>query len=294
MEGTDMKNMEQSKYPVKFIQTLIGKTAHVILFSDGKKYVVKWNGTKNDRAKEVVNEYVVGSLARLLSLPVVPFEVVNIPEEFINNTPELHSKKFKFNPGRQYACLYIDNSIVLEEVSKTFPSRTEINNHGVLAAMVVFDLWVNNTDRTMSNLILERLGEGGYYFHMIDHGNCFPAGYLWSVKTLSEKPKNDFPYQETYRWVFSILNEQDFTPYVEKIVSLPNEFIYEVTQTIPADWNIVNEEREALYHFLVEQKKHLPNLLANYIDKYKNNLFNKKEAEKKKKKEKEKKKEKKK
>ncbi len=36
-----METMGQSKYPVELVQTLIGGTVHVILFSDGKKYVVK-------------------------------------------------------------------------------------------------------------------------------------------------------------------------------------------------------------------------------------------------------------
>ena len=60
-----------TKYPVKYVQTLRGGTAHVILFSDGKEYVVKWFGTKKEREKEVVNEYLIGKLAELLSLPVI-------------------------------------------------------------------------------------------------------------------------------------------------------------------------------------------------------------------------------
>ncbi|WP_440970227.1 HipA family kinase [Peribacillus frigoritolerans] len=284
-----METMGQSKYPVELVQTLIGGTAHVILFSDGKKYVVKWNGTQNKRAKEVVNEYVVGKLAKYLSLPVVPFELVYIPDEFIKNTPKLHSKKYKFSSGWQYACLFIENSIVLDEVYKAFPSKTEVKNHDMLAAMVVFDLWVNNIDRTMSNLLLEHLSEGGYFVHMIDHGICFPGGYQWSAKTLTQKLKYDIPYQETYRWAFSMLNEEDFTSVVEKIVSLPNELIYEVTQSIPGEWGVSKEESEALYNFLVGQKSHLPSLITNFIDQYKSNIVNKKDKDDKEKKHKEKK-----
>ncbi|MEY9870478.1 hypothetical protein ABIE66_005984 [Peribacillus sp. B2I2] len=276
-----METMGQSKYPVELVQTLVGGTAHVILFSDGKKYVVKWNGTQNKRAKEVVNEYVVGKLAMFLSLPVVPFELVFIPEEFIKNTPKLHSKKYKFSSGYQYACLFIENSMVPDEVVKAFPSKTEVKNQDMLAAMVVFDLWVNNIDRTMSNLLLEHLSDGSYFVHLIDHGICFPGGYQWSAKTLTQKLNYDFPYQETYRWAFSMLNEEDFTSFVDKIVSLPNELIYEVTQSIPEEWGVSNEESAALYNFLVEQKSHLPNLITNFINQYKSNIVNKKDKEKK-------------
>lgn len=276
-----METMGQSKYPVELVQTLVGGTAHVIRFSDGKKYVVKWNGTQSKRAKEVVNEYVVGKLAMFLSLPVVPFELVFIPEEFIKNTPKLHSKKYKFSSGCQYACLFIENSIVPDEVVKAFPSKTEVKNHDMLAAMVVFDLWVNNIDRTMSNLLLEHLSDGSYFVHLIDHGICFPGGYQWSSKTLTQKLNYDIPYQETYRWAFSMLNEEDFTSFVDKIVSLPNELIYEVTQSIPEEWGVSTEESAALYNFLVEQKSHLPNLITNFINQYKSNIVNKKDKEKK-------------
>jgi hypothetical protein len=266
-QGKDI--LEQQKYPDKYVQTLLGGTAHIIFFSDGKKYVVKWNHTRKKRAREAVNEYVVGKLAELLSLPVVPFELVYIPDEFIKKTPELISKKYKFSSGRQYSCLFIENSIVFNDVFETPPSKSEVKNHEMLAGMAVFDQWVHNFDRTMNNLLLERLSEGGYYVHMIDHGRCFPGGYTWSSQTLSENREYILDYQETYRWVFSLLNDrEDFLSFVETIISLPNKLIYEVTQSIPKEWQVSTDDREALYHFLVEQKNHLPNVTASMIDYY--------------------------
>jgi hypothetical protein len=87
---------EQPLYPVKYVQVLRGGTAHVILFNDGKEYVVKWFGVKKERGKEVVNEYVVAKLAQLLSLPNIPFKLVYIPEYFLKKTPELQQKSLMF------------------------------------------------------------------------------------------------------------------------------------------------------------------------------------------------------
>jgi len=87
---------EQPLYPVKYVQVLRGGTAHVILFNDGKEYVVKWFGVKKDRGKEVVNEYVFAKLAQLLSLPNIPFKLVYIPEYFLKKTPELQQKSLMF------------------------------------------------------------------------------------------------------------------------------------------------------------------------------------------------------
>ena len=266
-QGID--SLKQSKIPIEFIQTLDGGTAHVILFSDGNKYVVKWNGTRKKRAREVVNEYVVGKLAELLSLPVVPFELVNIPKEFIKKTPELKSKKYKFSSGYHFCCLFFENSNVFDDVSENPPSKGEVKNRVMLAGMTVFDQWVHNFDRTMSNLLLEHLSEGGFYVRMIDHGRCFPGEYTWSSQTLSVIREYKPDYQEAYQWVFSLLDDQkDLLAFVETIITLPNQSIYEVIQSIPKEWQVSVEDREALYQFLLEQKNHLPNVIAGMIDYY--------------------------
>ncbi|WP_445489996.1 HipA family kinase [Niallia sp. 03133] len=255
---------KQDLYPVKYVQALRGGTAHVILFSDGKKYVVKWNGTNKDRGKEVVNEYVIGKLAELLSLPVIPFELVYIPQEFIKKTPELHSKKFNYSSGYQYGCVFIENCLVFEDVTQNLPTRADIQNRDMLAGITVFDQWVNNTDRGTMNVILEPLSDSSYYVHMIDHGRCFPGRYKWSAQTLTEKPEYNFHWP-FYIWAFSLLDPNELTSFIAKIVDLPNESIYEVIQTIPKEWNLSKEDSEALYQFLLIQKTNLLEIVDSII-----------------------------
>jgi hypothetical protein len=258
--------MKQSKYPVKYVQSLRGGTAHVILFNDGKKYVVKWYGTTKERGKEVVNEYVVGKLAALLSLPVIPFELVYIPKEFIEKTPELQSKGHNYSSGYHYGCVFIENAVVFEDVREAPPSKAGVKNYDMLAEITVFDQWVNNSDRGTTNVILEPLVEGGYYVHMIDHGRCFPGRYHWSAQTLSEKPEYNFHWP-FYKWVYSLLdNSKELTSFAEKIVGFPNKLIYEVIQSIPEEWYVSTEDREALYRFFLKQKSNLPDIVASIIN----------------------------
>ncbi|WP_394236017.1 HipA family kinase [Niallia oryzisoli] len=280
MEEINSINLGLSKYPVQFIETLPGGTAHVILFSDGNNYVVKWNGTESRRAKEVINEYVVSKLGMLLSLPVVPFQPVYISSEFINKTPELQSTRYSFNPGLQSACLFIGGSITLKEVYTSLTAKTEIQNHDMLGAMVVFDHWVFNYDRTLRNVLMEQHSDGSYYFHMIDHGKCFPGGYTWTPQTIIEKRNKKLSYRETYQWIISILNGEDFTSFIEKIAAIPHELIYEVIQSIPEEWQVSTEERAALVTFLIEQKSNLPTLMESFINRYSGNKSTKKKKKK--------------
>jgi hypothetical protein len=259
-----------TKYPVKYVQTLRGGTAHVILFSDGKEYVVKWFDAKKGREKEVVNEYLIGKLAELLSLPVIPFDLVFIPEEFIKKTPELQSTKLNYSSGYQYGCVFIENSTVFENVRVNPPTKTDVKNRDMLAGITVFDQWVNNSDRGTMNVILEILNDGGYYVHMIDHGRVFPGRYQWSAQTLSESPVYNYHWP-FYKWTFSLLDDhKELTSFIEKIVKLPNKSIYQVIESIPKEWNVKTKDRDALYKFLLEQKNKLPEIVERIIQHHSN------------------------
>jgi hypothetical protein len=135
--------MEQSIYPVKYVQRLRGGTAHVLLFNDGKEYVVKWYGVKKKRQKEVVHEYLVAKLAQLLSLPIIPFKLVYIPEDFIKKTPELKQKKHNYISRYHFGYVYIENCTVFENVRENPLSETEVKNRDMLAGITVFDQWLN-------------------------------------------------------------------------------------------------------------------------------------------------------
>lgn len=272
MMAQDKDVIKESKYPIQYVQALRGGTAHVILFNDGKKYVVKWFGVKKGREKEVVNEYLIGKLAQLLSLPAIPFDLVYIPEEFLKKTPQLQSSKQTYRSGYHYGCVFIENCTVFEGVRQRPPSKMEVKNRETLAGITVFDQWVNNSDRGTMNVILEILNEGGYYVHMIDHGRVFPGRYQWSAQTLVENQPEYNYHWPFYKWAYSLLDNQDeLVSFIDRIVAVPNESIYEVINSIPAEWEVAKEDKEALYQFLLNQKNNLPEIVANIIQ-YHNSL----------------------
>jgi hypothetical protein len=250
--------MEQLIYPVMYVKAK--KVHHVILLSDGKEYTVKWR-SGNIENKEVVNEYIVGKLAKLLSLPVIPFELFYIPDDFIKKTPELHLNN-NYSSGYQFGRLIINNSIKFADVAEAPPSKTEVKNRDMLAWMTVFDQWVHNSNRNVNDLLLESLNEGGYFVHMMNHNKCFPGRYLWSAQTLGQKPEYTV-LNHIYRWCFSLLDDhEELTAFAERIASLANELIHEVIETIPQELEVSNGDREALYNYLVIHKNHMPKVAA--------------------------------
>lgn len=250
--------------PVKYLETLPGKAAHLFSFSDGNRYAVKCKNNFHG-TRELVNELVVARLGQLLSLPVVPFKIVNMSEGQIQQIPKTFSSHYK--PGNQFASLYIDHCVGLAK-KPPYPAKKEVKNPQDLAGILVFDHWVHGADRTKSNILLMRLPDGQYDIHMIDHGKCFPGGYKWNAETL-QKPKKFKKDSVVHIWTVGMLEDLTIiSSYIEQILSLPEASIEEVIRNIPEDWDVSLEDREALFRYLKERKKTLADSVYTFVKKY--------------------------
>ncbi|WP_152396907.1 hypothetical protein [Paenibacillus guangzhouensis] len=69
--------------PIKYLETLSGKAAHLLLFNDGNRYAVKCKNNFHG-TRELVNEFVIARLGQHLSLPALPEALI---EEVIREIP---------------------------------------------------------------------------------------------------------------------------------------------------------------------------------------------------------------
>ncbi|WP_442602454.1 HipA family kinase [Paenibacillus sp. KN14-4R] len=252
--------------PVKYLETLSGDAAHLLSFNDGNHYAVKCKNNFHG-TRELVNEFVVARLGQHLSLPVVPFKMVNMTAQQIQYIPKKFSSKY--TPGTQFASLFLDNCRGLSK-EPPHPTKTEIKNNQVLAGILVFDHWVHNTDRTKSNILLEWLPEGKYDIHMIDHGKCFPGGYKWNKATLQKRGKTKKD-SIVHIWTVGMLEDSSIlSSYIEQILALPEALIEEVIREIPGDWDVSLQDREALVTYLEVQKKTFADSVYQFAKKYGN------------------------
>ncbi|PRX40361.1 HipA-like protein [Planifilum fimeticola] len=259
--------------PVKHIRGMPRGSSRpqLILFSDGRHYIVKFKNNPVQGTRALVNEYVAGRLAQLLGLPVPPFKIVHISKHFFKENPVLF--RHRFLPGHQFASEYIPDC--LKKIDKESLSGLNIVNRRHLAGIIVFDQWVNNVDRRRGNILLRPLsGNRGFWLYMIDQGHSFsyydylsrrrecrwtPAG----LRILPQKLKSN----AFYRWCKQQSREEDFAYYLDKIQQLSEQQIRQVIASIPKDWNVSRVEREALYKYLIRAKKMLPDLIKPYLRK---------------------------
>lgn len=201
-------------------------------------------------------------LAQLLSLPVPPFLTVNIPQSFIDD--EIPSSNFRIQPGIHFASLYLNQS---KAISKRHPpDGKSILNLDMLSGVVPFDIWVSNSDRNSTNMLLEKSLPGKYFVYLIDHGNCFPNGLRWNSETLNETPRIEKKPRFLHRWFISLLeNKEKLHDFLDKINRLDRDKIYKVIQSLPDEWETTEKEKEALFQHLVKGKDRLPALVSKFM-----------------------------
>jgi hypothetical protein len=250
---------------IRYEETLLGDIAHLFTIgNEDQKYVIKFHNYRN-RTKKVINEYIVGKLGERLSLPVLPAELLYVPDQDIAYLPDKIRKRGA-KAGFHVSFPYIDSSISFHEFPQ-LPGREELTNPEALAGMIVFDLWINNTDRSSTNLLFQPF-PSGFRFLMIDHGRCFPGRYNWTVESLHQgiHPRINMP---VYKWATRLLNqEEDLRLFVERIQALEESFLYEIVHSVPKDWMNTAEEKESLIQFLTKQQHGMDAMVQNYIETY--------------------------
>ncbi|MGP1906679.1 HipA family kinase [Metabacillus sp. JX24] len=249
----------QGVQPVKYVKTLEGNYAHLFQFTDDGMYVVKFYKVREYRKREVVNEWLAAKLGEILGLPVLPVAAVDMPRKLLQEIPE--SSRGTYRAGTHLAIPYLNRAKSYLDLHQPQASLNVLNAND-LAGMLIFDQWLNNNDRSRTNILFEEKKDDSVFFWMIDHGRCFPGMYSWDVQTLQDPPvyRVDMP---VYKWASSLLPDADpLYEFAEKIMQINKQKIAEIIHAIPENWEVTEREKELLTDFLTRRDiSDLPDLV---------------------------------
>ncbi|WP_088072880.1 HipA family kinase [Gottfriedia luciferensis] len=245
--------------PVSYIKKLEGKSnAHLITFSDGRDYVVKY--FRSGFEKTLPNEWIAYCIARFLDLPVPYALIVQIPEEFSKAIPEVELDEIK-NSKFQFASLYVPETLSGHQVS----SVSCIVNHETLAGIILFDYWLCNGDRTRKNILLLEEELNRFKLWIIDHAEAF-GSYSWLVSELETLPQKIMKSSTHLFMSQFIMSEEEFNEQLEIIQRIPVLLLEEIVELIPDDWLVSKEDKKAIVGRLVNRrKKILPYLKHKFV-----------------------------
>jgi hypothetical protein len=243
--------------PVAYKKTLAGKSnAHLLTFNDGNDYVVKYFQPGFD--KTLANEWVAYCLGRYLGLPIPYARLVEIPQQFSSQVPELASM---VHTHSQFASLYVPNCFDGHQVA-TIP---HIINNQTLAGIILFDYWLCNRDRTRKNIVLCEEMPNVYKLWIIDHAEIFRS-FNWVKEDLEIQPVELIKSSTHEMMACFIDDEKEFFEHLELIQTMPIHLIEEIVELIPVDWAVSAEEKKAIVTTLVTRRKRiLPKLMERFL-----------------------------
>jgi hypothetical protein len=220
-----------------------GSLPAIVEADDDGLYVLKFRGA-GQGPKALIAELLAGEVGRLLGLPVPEIVFAQLPEELARTEPDPEIQSLiQASAGLNIALDYLPGSA-------TFDPLVFAPDAQVASAIVWFDAYVCNVDRTVRNvnmLIWHRR------LWLIDHGAALYFQHAWSHR--SEPAANPFPMIKDHVLLHraSALAEVD-----EKMRSLlTTDELSGIVQAIPDSWladdpGFVDQaaQREAYLKFL--------------------------------------------
>ena len=254
-----------------------GSSSHMLLAEDDKYYVVKFRDNPQ-HARILVNELICYVLLDYLGLPVPAWEIVEVPDDLIEATPELtlefgretrpcepglhFGSRYPVDPSRQAIYDYVPSSLL----------RMVVNREAFLG-MVAFDKWVSNADGRQAVFFRARAGDWlsperletdpeigprslVYVANMIDHGFAFNAHH-WDF---SENPEQGlYTRRELYA---GVRGYDDFEPWLGRILNMPAAVLDDAYKYIPPEWYEHQwDELESLLEKLYKRRAETPDLI---------------------------------
>lgn len=256
-----------------------GAQSHLMFCDDRRYYVVKFiNNPQHVRI--LANEMLANRLADHVGLPVAQWAYVDVSQELIGRTPELHFQNVQgcapCAPGRHFGSR-IPVDPAREAIYDFVPDQTLclLRNRAAFAGMLAFDQWTCNADARQA-VFYGVAAEGGpgslppgpepaggescsaarYRAVMIDQGFCFNDGE-WSFP---DSPlRGLYPRLVVYQ---GVTGWESFEPWLTRIMEMDWGAAERAAGTIPATWyEGADEELERLMVTLDRRRRRLPELL---------------------------------
>lgn len=217
--------------------------ARRVTCDDGADYVLK------NRAADVhgaVADHIAGRLANLLGSPVPETVLVDVPQELIDNEPQMSG----FQAGLAHGSKYIKDCGPRGEATKTLSLDMNKKRAADLAVFYGFGIgddfqlfYENQTSRVWS----------------FDHGRFFPGSSGWSAASLANAAEGQ-PHQK-------IMNDAGITneslqSALADVGKLSHMQIAEVVAAVPADWPTTQDDRLAMAKFLSRRRRDLLRFVA--------------------------------
>jgi len=248
-----------------------GAQAHLLEADDGDYYVVKFQNNPQHR-RILINEFVAAEILAHLQISCPGHRIIHVSGDFLRANPEVHlqagPRRQEIEPGWHFGSRHPGNPDTMA-VYDFIPDAllNQVANAEQFLAVLAFDRWAANADGRQSIFFRAQLKDWlarpgvpprklGFVALMIDHGYAF-NGPHWDF------PDSAVAGLYSRRIVYDgVRTLDDFQPWLERIVSFPEEVFDRVLRQVPPPWvEDDGSELERLLESLIRRQKRVAELI---------------------------------
>lgn len=223
---------------------------------DGNSYVVKFKGNPQG-TRILANEYVAGSLSKLIGIPTPTFSIMNVKTELLEYINKINGTEFSH--GSQFASAYIISNMAQDSlVGAIFSSNMAEGIKNAVNAKdwpkaIIFEALIQNTDfKKMHVLLYTDRKNKRKRFCVVDHGFAFNKK-KWSEldpKTVWNSIPPPFTDVLKYMNAYGISNKSIDDTITEKFKLKDNEIKAIVDSPFLEEWEIDKDDKDAIASYL--------------------------------------------
>jgi hypothetical protein len=219
---------------------------------DGNSYVVKFKGNPQG-TRILANEYVAGSLSKLIGIPTPTFSIMNVDTKLLEYINRINGTEFY--QGSQFASTYIISNNMTEGIKNAVNAKD-------WPKVIVFEALIQNTDfREMHVLLYTDKKDKQKRFCVVDHGFAFNEKKWTELepKRVWNLPSSAFVNITRQMKADGISDKSIDNTIIEKFKLKDNEIKAIVDSPFLEEWGIDKDDKDAiatyLSHFSENAKK---------------------------------------
>lgn len=233
--------------------------------SDGLRYFVK-HSQQNRNFSHLINEFIAVQLARVVSVPVPDFALIEIKQDILPADYIFSSGK---PSGLGFGSQFLSGNIITVPDIDTIIAISKSKKNQItedLIKICAFDIWLRNTDRSPNNPnLLFQENRSIIRLYAIDHSSIFSElNYLDLSKEIDETPAigENLVDKELFSDIYfkyGLFFDRIKDDICKKIGNIKEEQIQEILDNIPQEWNLKQQEKESIFNFINKRKTEAEN-----------------------------------
>ncbi len=236
---------------------------HLAELSDGNKYVVKFPGNPEYNTV-LINEFICHKIATDLGIPLQPFIIIPITEDFFIEFGNSISYEVHHITGNAFCSFYNTKANVINT-----PELIKLaSNNCKFYDIMIFDFLIGNSDRNKGNLLYDQRFKK---IVAIDHTHVFSIESLWMNNQLFHHLYKNFSFDDVHHYNLSLFNEfvnlnveckNKYKNFIQNVKNYSKNRLNDIICECKDYWTINDQDSTNLLNYLWDRFQRVDEIIS--------------------------------